>query len=102
VIELTFAALVILQILDAGTTYVVIKRGGAEGNPLLVGLQARLRAITGSRWAWLVIAKIVALALVAYLYYSGAATVLNVLCVVYLVVIVNNIIQIRKLKPHGE
>lgn len=101
-IDLAFAALVILQILDAGTTYVAIKRGGKEANPLLAGLQARLRAITGSRWAWLVIAKIVALAAGAYLYYSGAATALNVLCVVYVVVVTNNIIQIRKLKPHGE
>lgn len=55
--------LVLFQVADAVTTYLVIRDGkGTEANPALVWLQKFLSKYTSAKWAWLAVAKAVGIA----------------------------------------
>lgn len=93
---------VALQILDAVTTRLGQKASPTivEGNMRLVALREKLRPFTNARWAWLVIAKVIAIAIVVGFHYLGwwdlrwrglpAFAVLIVLDSFYAVIVVSN------------
>lgn len=88
--------LLFLQVADAVTTYAVIKRGGREINPVLVWLDTKLRFLSNSRWAWLVVGKLIAIFCGIYLYCYGHQTVLSLLTAGYLFVVIHNFRQLKK------
>ena len=77
--------------MDAATTYFAIKQGGRELNPILLKLAEALRPITNAKWAWLVVAKVAAVALGYVLYVGNQPEMLAVVCAVYVYVVFHNI-----------
>jgi hypothetical protein len=91
-------ALLAIAIFDAGTTYVIIKRGGREVNPVLVELAKFLARFTNAKWAWLVIAKVVGHCVMWWLFTAGQYVALNITIAIYCAVIVSNFYQITRQK----
>lgn len=83
--------LIALQLLDGLTTWLVLKRGGYEANPVLVKLSEFLRRFTGAKWAWLVVAKLFGVAASWWLVFNAPAWFCYVLALIYASVVVNNI-----------
>ena len=83
-------AMIGLQIADALTTYLIIKRGGRELNPVLLWFAEKLKSITNAKWAWLVIAKILAAAAAIAAFPYMPEWLQLALCVFYLFVVVRN------------
>lgn len=88
-----FALLAVLTLADIGTTVFALLHGATEANPILNPLFKRLGAIPT-----LVTVKLgfLALAWFAQDEVIFGFNVLVLLCVGYVVVVVNNLIQIRK------
>ena len=91
-----YAFLIILQIFDAYTTYKAIKQGGREINPFLVKLADVLKPITNAKWAWLFIAKLVAVVAGYVLYVMNQPEALVVLCVFYIYVVFHNFRELAR------
>lgn len=91
-----FVVIALLQVADAFTTYKVLKKGGYEANPLLVFLQKTLSKVTNAKWAWLVIAKLVAAVAGWYACVHGVEYGIAV-AVFYVIVVSNNIRVLRKM-----
>ena len=98
--------LVLLQLADAVLTRLIIKSGGREMNPLLVRLDQWLREEfeTGARWAWLAVAKGVAIAAILGAYVLGAwhtpegGVLLGALMIYYAMVVRHNWREYREVK----
>lgn len=88
----------LLQVADAWTTHAIIQAGGYEANPLLQRLAAFLRRFTAARWAWLVIAKALALAAFVWLVVIEAIYLQALLAVIYLVVVIHNARTLRNIQ----
>ena len=67
--DILLVTLLALQVADAYTTILIIRRGGVETNPLLLKLSLRLQSITGARWAWLAGKTVLACAIIIPLWY---------------------------------
>jgi hypothetical protein len=100
---------VVLQILDAVSTRLGQKQAGVvEDNDGLVLLAEKLRSITNARWAWLLIAKLFAIAIVVGFHWLGwwdlrwqgipLAACLIVVNAVYMVVVYRNFAIYRQQK----
>ena len=91
-----YAFLIILQIFDAYTTYRIIKAGGKELNKVLVKLAELLKPITNAKWAWLAVAKLIAIAAGFLIYQAGAVEVMAIMCAFYVYVCFNNFREMQK------
>lgn len=86
-------ALGVLQLIDAGTTVEIIKRGGKEMNPLLDKLMKKVGVIQA-----LIVVKA---AVIAFLYFIGpevSPQILAIALFLYIAVVGNNLYQLRKFK----
>ena len=79
------------QVADAVLTYLIIRKGGHEDNPLLVAAQ---RVLPG-RWTWLVVVKTAAIG-AAWVVYLLKPVVLPVLVIIYGAVLWHNAIELAK------
>lgn len=52
--------LIVFQVADLVTTYMILERGGYEKNVFLVRLATWISKYTNAKWAWLVVAKLAA------------------------------------------
>jgi hypothetical protein len=84
-----------LQVVDAVTTYIAIKKGAYESNKMLAKLATLMQRWTNAKWAWLFVAKVVAVAAGASLFYMQQVEVLIALNMFYVYVAANNIKTIR-------
>lgn len=86
-------ALGFLQLVDAGTTVAILKKGGKEMNPLLDKFMKKIGAVPA-----LVVVKA---AILAFLYFIGPAVSPQILVIAllgYVAVIGNNLYQLKKFK----
>jgi len=88
--------LIVLQVLDALTTYWIIRKGGHEMNPVLIWLAEKLKRVTNAKWAWLVIAKlsVAGMAVAAFPYMDEWLKL--ALCGFYVLVVVWNFVVIER------
>lgn len=85
-------AIVLLQILDAWTTIQVLKAGGTELNAIM----ANMMRVMGRDLA-VILLKFVAAAIAGVLYWQHQQLALVVLTAFYILVVANNLIQMRRL-----
>ena len=62
---------ILLQIADAYTTILVIRRGGSELSPILIWLTLRLVTVTKARWAWLAVKTVLTSTIIFALWWFG-------------------------------
>lgn len=94
-----YIVLATLQILDAYTTYKILKAGGSEQNKILTALDGFLKRFTKAKWAWLVIAKVFAILCGWLIYDSGhqyALILMIFLCAFYVWVVIHNFMEMKK------
>ena len=92
-----FILLTCMQVLDIVTTYVVLKKGGVELNPIMRKLFDKFGVIPT-----LLVSKVILLAVVFYGYDQANSTVSNIvltlLCAMYTFVLANNFKAVRMTK----
>lgn len=82
--------LIALQILDALTTYWIIRRGGHEKNPILIWFAEQLKSITNAKWAWLVLSKLAVAGIALWLFQVAPEILQFAICVFYAAIVVWN------------
>jgi hypothetical protein len=92
-IELAFAAFVAFNVLDAGLTLNILKRGGRERNPLLRWLSTRLSPLSA-----MVLLKGAAIIAVGYFLNSLPVPLVVAFALAYLVVCLRNALVLRGMK----